>query len=132
MRKDDIIRLQHMVDAAKEAMSFVANRSRSDLNNNRMLVLSLLKDIEIIGEAASKVSTEVRDTYINIPWLDIIGMRHHLIHGYFDIDLDIVWDTVTKDLPPLIAELEKILSLEKKKDVTQDKDAISKVNKSEP
>ncbi|MBI3813866.1 MAG: DUF86 domain-containing protein [Nitrospinae bacterium] len=114
MRKDDIIRLQHMFDAAKEAMSFVANRSRSDLDNNRMLVLSLLKDIEIIGEAANKVSTEVRDKYINVPWLDIIGMRNHLIHGYFDIDLDIVWDTVTKDLPPLIVELEKILSLEKK------------------
>lgn len=68
MRKDDIIRLQHKLDAAKEAMSFVANRLRSDLDSNRMLVLSLLKDIEIIGEAANKVSIEVRDKYTNIPY----------------------------------------------------------------
>lgn len=115
MRKDDFIRLQHMLDAGREALSFIANRVRNDLDNDRMLVLSIVKDVEIIGEAANKVSTEVRGKYANIPWEDIVGMRHHLIHGYFEVDLDIVWNTVTKDIPPLIVELERIVSSEKGK-----------------
>jgi len=102
-----------MLDAAREAFSFISGRARSDLNNNRMLVLSLVKDIEIIGEAAGKVSSETRNKSSGIPWLDIIDMRNHLIHAYFDVDLNIVWDTVTKDIPPLIEALEKILSSEK-------------------
>lgn len=114
MLKDDLIRLRHMLDAAKEALSFIAGKSRVDLNTNRMLVLSLIKDIEIIGEAAGRVSATTRNEHEEIPWLDIIDMQNHLIHVYFDIDLDILWDTVINDLPPLIAELEKITTAEKK------------------
>lgn len=110
MRKDDVIRIKHMLDAACEARSFVFGKNRSDLDGNRQLTLALVKDIEVIGEAASKVSQETRDKYAAIPWLDIINMRNRLIHAYFDIDLEIVWDTATKDIPPLIAELEKIVS----------------------
>jgi uncharacterized protein with HEPN domain len=101
-----------MLDAAREALSFTKDRSRSDLDNDRMLVLSLVKDIEIIGEAASKVSPEVSTNNPDIPWIDIVDMRNHLIHAYFDVDVDIVWDTVTKDLPSLISTLEKIITLE--------------------
>ncbi len=85
------------------------NKKRSGLEANRQLTLALVKDIEIIGEAASKVSEETRTKHPAMPWLDIINMRNRLIHAYFDIDLEIVWDTVTKDLPSLIAELEKIV-----------------------
>jgi uncharacterized protein with HEPN domain len=109
MRKDDRIRLQHMLDAAREAVSFSQNRTRSDLNTDRMLVLSLVKCIEIIGEAASKVTKGCQRQYAEIPWPNIIAMRNRLIHAYFDIDLDRVWDTITDDLPPLIAALEDIL-----------------------
>lgn len=112
MRKSDFVRLRHMLDAAREALSFTKDRSRSDLDNDRMLVLSLVKDIEIIGEAASKVSPEVSTNNPDIPWIDIVDMRNHLIHAYFDVDVDIVWDTVTKDLPSLISTLEKIITLE--------------------
>ena len=115
MRKGELVRLRHMLDAAKEALSFIKGKSRSDLDTNRMLVLSLVKDIEIIGEAASKVSAEVRAKNADIPWLDIIDMRNHLIHAYFDIDLDIVWDSVIRDLPPLIDTLGKIISREGEK-----------------
>jgi len=111
MRQDDIVRMRHMLDAAKEACSFISDKSRSDMEKNRMLVLSLVKDIEIIGEAAGKVSEETRNQCKGIPWLDIIDMRNHLIHAYFDVDLDIVWDTIMNDLPSLIPELEKILGL---------------------
>jgi len=114
MRKDDLVRLRHMLDAAREARSFVAGRSRCHLDKDRMLVLSLVKDIEIIGEAASKVSPETRTQHDGIPWLDIIDMRNHLVHVYFDVDLDILWDSVAKDLPPLIAEIEKIILKDEK------------------
>lgn len=109
MRKPDEIRLRHMLDAAREALSFSHGQSRSSLNTHRMLVLSLVKDIEIVGEAAHKVSRETQGLYPQIPWVDVIGMRHRLIHAYFDINLDVLWGTVVSDLPPLIADLEKIL-----------------------
>ncbi len=109
MPKDDIVRLRHILDAAKEALSFTIGKSRADLNMNRMLVLSLVKEIEIIGEAAGKISEETRNKYKTMPWQDMIDMRNHLIHIYFEIDLDILWDTVAKDLPSLVKELEKII-----------------------
>ncbi len=98
-----------MFDAAREAIQFARGRTRSDLDNDRMLVLSLIKDIEIIGEAAYQVSDEIRDRYSEIPWEDIIGMRHRLVHAYFDINLDILWKTIQDDLAPLVDTLELVL-----------------------
>jgi len=98
-----------MLDATNEALEFVQGKRRSDLDTDRKLVLSLIKDLEIIGEAAGKISIEVRSQCSAIPWQDIGGMRNRLIHAYFDIDLDVIWSTVTKDLPLLKTELEKIL-----------------------
>ncbi len=108
MRKSDRIRLQHMLDAAREAMSFVQRKSREHLERDRLLVLALVKAIEIIGEAAYQISPQTRSRTPEIPWEDIIGMRHRL-HAYFDIDLDILWSTVQKDLPQLTAILESVL-----------------------
>ncbi len=71
--------------------------------------MSLVKEIEIIGEAASKVSTETRNALPDIPWPDLTGMRHRLIHAYFDINVEVVWQTVVHDLPPLLSPLERIL-----------------------
>ena len=110
MRRDDLIRMRHMLDAAKEAVSFIRTRTRADLDKDRMLTLSIVKSVEIIGEAASKLTIESREAQPEIPWADIIAMRNRLIHVYFDIDLDQVWDTVTYELPPLIAALEKALT----------------------
>ena len=109
MQKDDRIRLQHMLDAVNEALSFIQGKIRADLDKERMLVLSLIRELEIIGEAASKVSLDTRSQTSAVPWQDITGMRNRLIHAYFDVDLDTVWSTVTKDLPLLKAELQKIL-----------------------
>lgn len=110
MPKDDFIRLRHMLDAAKEALSFAKDKSTKDLYANRMLALSIVKSIEIIGEAASTVTKDFRDKHNEIPWANIVAMRNRLIHVYFDIDLNRVWDTLTDDLPPLIVALEKVLS----------------------
>jgi len=99
-----------MLDAAREATSFVENKTRADLDTDRQLTLAVLKLIEIIGEAASKVTEQSRQEYPEIAWPMIIGMRNRLIHAYYDIDIDRVWDTVTEDLPPLIEQLERFLS----------------------
>lgn len=109
MLKDDLIRMRHMLDAAGEAMSFAKDKKRSDLAKDRMLTLAILKSIEMIGEAASKVTKETREDYPEIPWSEIVGMRNRLIHVYFDIDLLRVWDTITDDLPALVADLEKVV-----------------------
>ena len=112
MLKDDNdrVRLTHMFEAASEAVVFARGKQRSDLDADRMLSLSLVKLIEVVGEAANNVSEVGQAQYSQIPWPDIVGMRHRLIHGYFDVDLDIVWAVVANDLPPLITELEKILA----------------------
>lgn len=99
-----------MFDAAKEATSFIQEEKRASLDADRKLVLALMKSIEIIGEAATKITKECRDDFSQIPWPNIIGMRNRLIHAYFDINLDILWKTVTEDLPTLIDDLEKIIS----------------------
>ncbi len=109
MQPDDDIRLRHMLDSAREASDFATGRSRTDLDDDRMLALAIIKSIEIIGEAASKISEACRLENGNIPWRDIIGMRNRLSHGYFDINLDIVWETVQTDIPHIIKLLNQII-----------------------
>lgn len=109
---DDLSRLLHIRDAATEAIDFASGRKRDDLNTNRMLTLALVKDIEIVGEAASRISAGCRARYPQLPWTQIIGMRNRLIHTYFEVNLGIVWQVVTNDLPTLIVEIEQIISLE--------------------
>ncbi len=110
MRKNDVVLLRHMLDAAEEAMGFVRGRKRSDLDQDRQFVLALVKDIEIIGEAAYPTSDETRAKLPDIPWDDIVGMRHRPVHAYFDINLDILWKTVQEDLPLLAERLRAYLS----------------------
>jgi uncharacterized protein with HEPN domain len=98
-----------MLDAAREAVSFASGRSREDLDHDRMLVLAIIKDVEIIGEAASRTTAATRSAHPEIPWAQIVAMRNRLIHAYFDIDVQVVWDTVTVDLPELIAVIEPLV-----------------------
>ena len=112
MDKADEVRLRHMLDAVRDAVSIAVGEQRDGLDTNRMLTLSLVKCIEIVGEAAGRISDDVRRRHPQVPWRDIIGMRHHLIHAYYDVNLDIVWQTVTVDLPPLISCLENIVTSE--------------------
>ena len=105
----DEVRLRHMLDAAQEALSFVQGRSRAEFDGDRMLVLSLVKDVEIIGEAAYRTSEAARRDLPMIPWADVIGMRHRLVHAYFDINLDVLWQTLVEDLPELISLIETVL-----------------------
>ncbi len=109
MFEDDSVRIRHILDAAREAVDFAKGRSGADLNTDRKLSLSLVRLLEIVGEAGRGISQEFRKTHPDLPWKSMVGMRDRLIHAYFDVNLDVVWETVTEDLPPLIAKLEKIL-----------------------
>jgi len=109
IKPDDRVRLRHMLDAALEIQQYVAVSTREDLNRDRKLVHSLVRLLEIVGEAAAQVSEELRASAPEIPWFIIIGMRNRLIHAYFSINLDVVWNTSIGDVPPLIAELRRLL-----------------------
>ena len=109
MHRNDEIRLRHMLDAARKAMRVAQGRTRHDLDADESLELSLMKAVEIIGEAASQVGEATRQQCPTIPWRKIIAMRNRLIHVYFDINFDILWQTVQDDLPPLIAQLEALV-----------------------
>jgi uncharacterized protein with HEPN domain len=99
-----------MIEAAEAAERFIAGRQRADLDTDQMLLFALVRAIEIIGEAASKVSSETRTITPSVPWPAIISMRNRLIHAYFDIDRDIVWKTVTEEISPLRSSLSQIVS----------------------
>jgi uncharacterized protein with HEPN domain len=108
----DEVRLRHMLDAARKTLDFTNGRSRSDLDTDEQLTLAVVRLLEIIGEAAKKVTAETRRPHPEIPWREIASTRDRLIHGYFDVDLDVVWSIATGDLPGLVASLEAILEPE--------------------
>jgi len=109
MRPEDRIRLQHMLDAIRDASNFTNGLTRDKLDSNRQMVLALVKSLEIIGEAANQISPETQAQTPLLPWRDMIDMRNRLVHGYYDINLDIVWRTLQDDLPPLQKMLQRIL-----------------------
>ena len=109
-RHDPALRLRHMLDAAREAVQMAQGKTRADLDADRPLNLSLVRLLEIVGEAASRVPADERTNCPCIPWTQIVGLRNRLIHGYDSVDFDILWHIVTQDLPPLITELEGQLS----------------------
>ena len=102
MLAEDRVRLRHMVEAAECAGQFMTGRQRTDLDEDRMLLFALVHAIEILGEAASKISEETRATHTGMLWRAIIGMRNRLIHAYFEINTAIVWQTVTQEIPALL------------------------------
>jgi uncharacterized protein with HEPN domain len=103
--KSDLIRLKHMRDAAEKAVKFTLGKSRRDLSQDEQLALACVRLIEIVGEAAAKVSQETKERLKEIPWNEIVGTRNRLIHGYEEVDLDIVWQILGQDLPDLLEKL---------------------------
>jgi uncharacterized protein with HEPN domain len=107
-RHDALVRLRHMLTHAREAVQIVHGHRREDLDTDRMLNLALVRLVEIVGEAAARIPSDERTRRPTIPWADIVGLRNRLVHGYDEVDFDILWAILQDDLPPLIAELEKI------------------------
>ncbi len=109
-KHDPDVRLLHMRDFARKAIRLTEGKTRADLENDEVLQLAVTHLLELIGEAASHVSPEVQHHYPEVPWVKIIGTRNRLIHGYDYVDYDILWDTLTTNLPKLLTQLERILS----------------------
>jgi uncharacterized protein with HEPN domain len=99
-----------MREAAVTALEMAEGHDRADLSTNIVLTMALTRCLEILGEAASKIGPEVRAKFPAIPFSKIISMRNRLIHAYFDVDLDIVWTTVSDDLPDLSRALDEALA----------------------
>lgn len=108
--RDDLVRLRELREAAEKAIAFSAGKSRQSLDDDELLCLGLTRLVEIVGEAAKHVSEPTRSEYPAVPWSAAARMRDRLIHHYFDIDLDVLWATVTVDLPALVNALPKTSS----------------------
>ena len=109
MLNPDTVRLRHMREATSAALEMARGHRRGDLSGNLMLAMALTRCLEVLGEAASRVSPEVCSRFRTIPFSKMISMRNRLIHAYFDVDLDIVWTTVEDDLPSLLSALDEAL-----------------------
>lgn len=109
MPKDDAVYLGQMLDTAKKAHVLIKGKQQADFDRDEALKFAVAHPIQIIGEAARRVSPESQRRHSQIPWEAIISMRHKVVHDYMDLNEDVVWDTATIDLPELIAQLEKIV-----------------------
>ena len=109
---NDILRMRHMLDHAAEAVALSQGRQREDLDTNRILSLALVRLLEIIGEAASRISEASQAQHPTILWAQIVSLRNRLIHGYAAVDMDILWEILTHDLPTLLEALRAIPALE--------------------
>lgn len=107
-RRNKTVALRHMLDHAREALELARGRTRADLDRDRTLNLALTRLLEIVGEAAARVPAETCARYPEIPWREVLGIRNRLTHGYDEVDTDILWNIITRDLQPLIGSLMRI------------------------
>lgn len=101
-----------MLDAARAAIGHVTHRQREELDQDRLLLNGVVRELEILGEAATQISQTTRESYIELPWREMIGLRNRLIHAYFDVNTQTIWLVVKESLPSLILQLENILNSE--------------------
>ncbi len=109
MSREDEVYLAHMLDKAREARALIRNKDRDAYDKDNALRLAVTHLIQIIGEAAAHVSIDFQESHQEIPWDNIIGMRHKIVHDYMGMDEDIVWEVVSSDLPALITSLDRIV-----------------------
>ena len=107
MRSDeDLLRMRHMLNAAREAVALSRGKGPRTLAKDRVRSLALVRLLEVLGEAAGRVSEETREEHPEMPWSQIVGLRNRLIHGYDSVDLEVLWRILRDDLPPLIEALQ--------------------------
>lgn len=109
MNERDELRLRHMRDAASTALHFAEGKSLVNIKDDLLLAYAIIHAIQIIGEAASQVTAQTQAEHSEIEWSGIIGMRHRVVHGYDNINYDIVWQVLQEKLPRLIAQLDAFL-----------------------
>ncbi len=103
-------RLEHVLSAISKINTFLEGQDFESFSKNEMMYFAVVKNVEIIGEAAYMLTNEFRDTHSDVEWRDIISMRHVLVHGYYQISKEEVWDTAKNNLPPLKTQIEQYLS----------------------
>lgn len=108
----DINRLRHMVESIEEILQYVQGRDSEEVSTDRPVQHLILRNLEILGEAASRVSHAYRLEHPEIPWRDMIDLRNRLIHVYFDINVEVIWQTVRQDLPGLLSAIKALLERE--------------------
>ena len=109
MPKDDMVYMGHMLDTARKAVEKVRGKTRRQYDGDEDLRIVLAHLVQTIGEAAARVSPDTRSAHMNIPWKQIVGIRHRIVHDYMDVDYDVLWEVATHDLPRLVTALEKII-----------------------
>ena len=108
MPKDNLVYVGHMLDMAASALDKVRGKTRAEYDADENLRLALAHLVQVVGEAARRVAPEFRGRYPQIPWTQIVGMRHKIVHDYMHVDFKILWGVVTVELPALVALLEPI------------------------
>ncbi|MEW6030199.1 MAG: DUF86 domain-containing protein [Chloroflexota bacterium] len=106
--EDDLVYVGHMLDMARRGVEALKSRTRAEYDGDDILRLGLTHIVQVIGEAARKVSPEFQQVHPEIPWRKIVGMRHRIVHDYMRVDEDVLWQVVTNDLPALLPLLERI------------------------
>ncbi len=102
--------LNDILESIADIRDFTAGMAKEIFYTDKKTIKAVVRSLEVIGEAASKIPEDVRDNYPETPWQEIIGMRNRLIHEYFGVDLDIVWQTIAEDLEPLDKIIKRIVS----------------------
>lgn len=115
MTKEPLIFIKHIIESIELVESFSRHITKDKLEKNKLRQSAILRQLEIIGEAAKNLPEEFTDKYLNVEWKKIAGLRDKLIHHYFGIDIDIIWEVIDKDLPDLKKKLTEILDKESRK-----------------
>jgi len=111
MDVSDLDRFEHMLESAKAILTFSQGKSRADLDTDRQFLGSVTREFAVIGEAAANVSAETKAKFPLIPWKKIVGMRNRIIHVYFNLNHDMVWNTIENSLPIFLRQLEETIPL---------------------
>lgn len=109
MNERDVLRLRHIVDGAERIAGYLAGVDRAAFLSNPMLQDAVIRNLEVIGEACAYLSPELREAHPGVPWQRASGIRNRLVHGYFDVDVAIVWQTARDSLPQFLAQVKAVL-----------------------
>ena len=106
--RDPLVFVEDILESMDKIESYVQGMDFSDFAMNDMVIDAVLRNLEIIGEASRNIPDDIRERYSEIPWKEMMGLRNIVIHGYFSVDLDIIWEIITEDIPPTRTKIEKM------------------------